>query len=67
MNKKTRLWMQAQQPTLTLMEEVLDMANAPAAKYDTLHFWYDGMHFKIEKGDEPKMTGGMITKGELIQ
>ena len=34
-------WMKAQQQTLTLMEEVLDMANAPAAKNDTTHFWYD--------------------------
>jgi glucose-1-phosphatase len=51
-------WMAAQQPTLTLMEEVLDMAHAPAAKNDTTHFWYDDVQFKIEKGDEPKMTGG---------
>ena len=51
-------WMKAQQQTLTLMEEVLDMANAPAAKNDTTHFWYDDVQFKIEKGDEPKMTGG---------
>ena len=51
-------WMAAQQPTLTLMEEVLDMVNAPAANNDTLHFWYDDVKFKIEKGDEPKMTGG---------
>ena len=53
-----KAWMAAQQPTLTLMEEVLDMANAPAAKNDTTHFWYDDVQFKIEKGDEPKMTGG---------
>ena len=51
-------WMTAQQPTLTLMEEVLDMANSPAAKNDTTHFWYDDVQFKIEKGVEPKMTGG---------
>ena len=51
-------WMKAQQQTLTLMEQVLDMANAPAAKNDTTHFWYDDVQFKIEKGDEPKMTGG---------
>ena len=51
-------WMAAQQPTLTLMEEVLDIANSPAAKNDTTHFWYDDVQFKIEKGDEPKMTGG---------
>ena len=51
-------WMAAQQPTLTLMEEVLDMAHSPAAANDTTHFWYDDTQFKIEKGDEPKMTGG---------
>jgi len=51
-------WMAAQQPTLTLMEEVLDIAHSPAATNDTTHFWYDDVQFKIEKGDEPKMTGG---------
>ncbi|MBQ7424028.1 MAG: hypothetical protein IJV19_04715, partial [Prevotella sp.] len=51
-------WMTSVQPTLTLMEQVLDMANAPAAANDTTHFWYDDVQFKIEKGDEPKMTGG---------
>ena len=51
-------WMAAQQPALTLMEEVLDIANSPAAANDTTHFWYDDVQFKIEKGDEPKMTGG---------
>ena len=51
-------WMASVQPTLTLMEQVLDMANAPAAANDTTHFWYDDVQFKIEKGDEPKMTGG---------
>ena len=51
-------WMAAQQPTLDLMEEVLDMAHAPAAENDTAHFWFDDTQFKIEKGDEPKMTGG---------
>ena len=51
-------WMAAQQKTLDLMEEVLDIANSPAAKNDTTHFWYDDVQFKIEKGDEPKMTGG---------
>ena len=25
---------------------------------DTLHFSFDNMMFKIEKGDEPRMTGG---------
>ena len=51
-------WMAAQQLTLTLMEEVLDMAHSPAAQNDTTHFWYDDTQFKIEKGDEPKMSGG---------
>ena len=51
-------WMAAQQATLTLMEKVLDMANSPAAKNDTTHFWYDDVQFKIEKDDEPRMTGG---------
>ena len=51
-------WMAAQQSTLTLMEEVLDMAHSPAAQNDTTHLWYDDTQFKIEKGDEPKMTGG---------
>ncbi|MBR5083208.1 MAG: histidine-type phosphatase [Prevotella sp.] len=52
-------WMNAQQATLDLMEEVLDMAHSPAAlQGDTTHFWYDDTKFKIEKGDEPKMTGG---------
>ena len=51
-------WMAAQQKTLTLMEEVLDMAHSPAAANDTTHFWYDDTQFKIEKGSEPKMTGG---------
>ena len=51
-------WMAAQQPTLELMEQVIDMANSPAAKNDSAHFWYNDIQFKIEKGDEPKMKGG---------
>ena len=51
-------WMAAQQPTLTLMEEVLDMTHSPAAENDTTHFWFDDTQFKIEKDDEPRMTGG---------
>ena len=51
-------WMAAQQQTLDLMEEVLDITHSPAAANDTTHFWYDDTQFKIEKGDEPKMTGG---------
>ena len=52
-------WMAAQKPTLDLMEEVIDMAHSPAAlSGDTLHFSFDNMTFKIEKDDEPRMTGG---------
>ena len=51
-------WMEAQQSTLTLMEQIIDMAHAPAAANDTTHFWYDDTQFIIEKGSEPKMTGG---------
>ena len=58
MNGGPQAWMAAQQKTLDLMEEVLDIAHSPAAQNDTTHFWYDDTQFKIEKGDEPKMTGG---------
>lgn len=58
MNGGPQAWMAAQQPTLDLMEELLDMTNSPAAKNDSAHFWYDDIQFKIEKGDEPKMKGG---------
>ena len=51
-------WMQSVQPTLTLMEEVIDMAHSPAAANDTVHFRFDDTQFKLEKGDEPKMSGG---------
>ena len=51
-------WMAEQQSTLTLMEQLLDMDQSPAAKNDTTHFWFDDMNFKIEKGSEPKMSGG---------
>jgi len=52
-------WMESVQPTLTMMEEVIDMSQSPAALTgDTVHFWYDDTKFKIEKGSEPKMTGG---------
>ena len=50
--------MQSVQPTLTLMEEVIDMTHSPAAANDTVHFRFDDTQYKIEKGDEPKMTGG---------
>ena len=51
-------WMQSVQPALTLVEQIIDMAHSPAAGNDTTHFWFDDTQFKIEKGDEPKMTGG---------
>ena len=52
-------WMAAQKPTLDLMEQVLDMAHSPAAQQgDTLHFSFENTTFKIEKDDEPRMTGG---------
>ncbi len=51
-------WMQSVQPTLTMMEDILDMAHSPAAKNDTTHFRYDDTQFILEKGDEPKMKGG---------
>ena len=51
-------WMKSVQPTLTLMEEVIDMAHSPAAANDTTHFWCDDTQFKLEKGDEPRMKGG---------
>ncbi len=52
-------WMESVKPTLTLMEEVIDMSHSPAAlSGDTVHFWYDDTQFKIEKGSEPKMIGG---------
>ena len=58
MNGGPQMWMTTQKNTLDLMEVVLDMAHAPAALNDTLHFWYDDVQFKIEKGSEPKMVGG---------
>ena len=59
LNGGPKAWMAAQQPTLNLMEQVLDMAHSPAAlQGDTTHFWFDDTQFKLEKGSEPKMTGG---------
>ncbi|MBO4820915.1 MAG: histidine-type phosphatase [Prevotella sp.] len=52
-------WMNAQKATLDLMEEIIDMAHSPAAlQGDSTHFWFDDTQFKIEKDDEPKMSGG---------
>jgi len=51
-------WMQSVQPTLTLMEEVIDMAHSPAAANDTIHFRFDDTQYVLEKGDEPKLSGG---------
>ena len=59
LNGGPQAWMATQQPTLELMEQVLDMAHSPAAQQgDTTHFWFDDTQFKLEKGSEPKMTGG---------
>ena len=59
LNGGPQAWMQSKRSTLTLMEQVLDMSESPAAiEGDTLHFRYDDVQFKIEKGDEPRMTGG---------
>ncbi len=57
-NGGPQAWMEAQKPTLALMETILDMAHSPAAQNDTTHFWFDDTQIKIEKGDEPRMTGG---------
>ena len=52
-------WMASQQPTITLLEQVIDMEHSPAALAgDTVHFTFDDTQFKIEKDNEPKMTGG---------
>ena len=52
-------WMAAQQSAIELMEQVVDIAQSPAAlQGDTLHFRFDDTQFTIEKGDEPKMKGG---------
>lgn len=54
-----KAWMESVQPALTLLEQVLDMDQSPAAlQGDTLHFRFDDTQFQIEKGDEPHMTGG---------
>ena len=58
MNGGPQASMAAQPQTLDQMEEVLDITHSTAAANDTTHFWYDDTQFKIEKGDEPKMTGG---------
>ncbi len=53
-----QVWMASMQPTLTLMEDVLDMKHSPAAQNDTTSFTYGDTTFKLEKGDEPRMKGG---------
>jgi glucose-1-phosphatase len=48
------------------MEEVVDMAHSPAAQQgDTLHISFADTQFKIEKGDEPRMTGGYTLANSL--
>ena len=52
-------WMNSLKPQMDLLEQVIDMANSPAALAgDTVHFWFDDTTFKLEKGSEPKMQGG---------
>ena len=52
-------WMASVQPALTLIEDVIDIAQSPAAlEGDTTHFRYDDTEFTLEKGSEPKMKGG---------
>ncbi len=51
-------WMQSVQPTLMMMEKLIDMPHSPAAENDTTHFWYGDTQFILEKGDEPRMKGG---------
>ena len=54
-----KAWMTSVQLTLTLMEQVLDIANSPAAlQGDTTHFTFDDTAIKIEKDDEPRLSGG---------
>ena len=60
MNGGPRAWAATVQPALTLMEQVLDMSESPAAlEGDTVHFWYDDTEFQLEKGEEPHLTGGL--------
>ena len=59
MNGGPLAWMGSMQPAVTLLEEVIDMSESAAAKNDTTHFWYNDTQITIEKGDEPRMTGGM--------
>ena len=58
LNGGPHVWMTSVQPVLAIMEKVLDMPHSPAAKNDTTRFWFNDTRFKIEKGDEPRMTGG---------
>jgi glucose-1-phosphatase len=58
LNGGPQVWMQSMQPTLTLMEEVIDISHSPAAQNDTTNIWFDDTQFVLEKGSEPRMTGG---------
>ncbi|MCR5820769.1 MAG: glucose-1-phosphatase [Bacteroidaceae bacterium] len=58
MNGGPQAWMASVQPTLTLMEQILDMDQSPAAQNDTVHFTYSDTQFVLEKGDEPRLRGG---------
>ena len=66
MNGGPQAWMTAQKSTLDLMEEVLDMANSPAAKNDSAHFWFNDTEFILEKGGEPKMKGGYTLANSVV-
>lgn len=53
-------WMAEIQPQIDLLEEIIDIYQSPAAlQGDTLHFRTDDTVFRIEKGEEPTMTGGL--------
>ena len=59
LNGGPQAWMAEQKAALDLMEEVINMSQSPAAlEGDTTHFWFDDTQFKIEKDDEPRMSGG---------
>ena len=46
-------------PQMALMEQVLDMRDAPAAANDTLSFRTDDTDVRLQLGAEPSMTGGL--------
>ena len=55
----TKMNDQYRQQILAEMETLHgDMAHSPAAANDTTHFRFDDTQFKLEKDDEPKLSGG---------